>query len=381
MEIGGEFEMSIAIQGKEKEHYPDQLFFSSGQAAIKTILTFLRDEKKIDSFLLPNYLCGSIYKPFLEMNSKVEFYNVDQSLRIDVTDLKKKLKRSEGVYILNYFNVSEPAATQEFLRNLKNEMTVIEDRTHTFFNDEKGLGHFQLASLRKWMGIPSGAAIGVEDKNDRVQLEKNMVPFNSYPLIEKRLYGAVLKEQYLQEAGGNSLKEIYLNLFKEAGEAVEKQVISLERIDPLSEMVFGTYEVEEMKKKRRENYNILYQSLSPVFGAENVVSGKLEPSDTPLGFVIYVEQRDQLKKELIKNNIYPPVHWPVVNVIKNLNMKNPSIISNKILTIPCDQRYSEEDMKRIIEVITAYCKKDGQGKEVIASLDAEGHKIKLLGGA
>ena len=381
MEIAGEFEIGIASQGKEQTHYPNHLFLSSGQAAIKSILTLLHDEYKINSFLLPNYLCGSIYKPFLEMNSKVEFYNIDQDLRIDVTDLKKKLKRSEALYVLNFFNVREPASTQEFLRNLKDEMIVIEDRTHTFFNDEKGLGHFQLASLRKWMGIPSGAAIGVEDKDNRAQLEKKLVPFNSYPLIEKRLYGSILKGQYLQEGGDDSLKEIYLNSFAEAGEAVEKQVIPLERIDPLSEMIFGTHDVEEMKRKRRGNYNLLYQSLSTVFGPDNVVSGRLKPSDTPLGFVVYVEQRDQLKKELVKNKIYPPVHWPVPDVISKLDMKNPSDISNKILTIPCDQRYSEEDMKRIIEVITAYYKKGGQAKDVVAPFHAEIHGANIVGGA
>lgn len=381
MEIGGEFEIGIAMQEKEKTHYPDHLFLSSGQSAIKAILTLLQDEKNINSFLLPNYLCGSIYKPFLELNLKVEFYNVDQDLRIDVRDLEKKLERAEAVYILNFFNVKEPESTREFLRNLKNEKIVIEDRTHTFFNDEKGLGHFQLASLKKWMGIPSGAAIKAEENGDRVKLEKLLAPFSSYPLIGKRLYGSVLKERFLQGAGDDSLKEIYLNLFEETKEAVIKQVIPLERIDPLSEIIFEAYDVEEMKKKRRENYNFLYESLSTVFGTDNVVSGRLKPSDTPLGFVIYAEQREGLKKELVKNKIYPPVHWPVAKVIRKLDMENPSIIANKILTIPCDQRYSEKDMKRIIDVITAYFKKSGQVKEGIAPSNAEVHKVNILGGA
>ncbi len=380
MEIGGEFEIRVPIQEKEKTYYPDDLFLSSGQAAIKTILTFLRDEKNINRFLLPNYLCGSIYQPFFEMNLQVEFYNVDQDLRIDVIDLKKKLKRAEGLYVLNFFNVKETASTIEFLRDLKNEMIIIEDRTHTFFNEEKGFGHFQLASLRKWMGIPSGATIKVEDKDDRAKLEKNLVPFNTYPIIEKRLYGAILKKQYLQQENDDALKEIYLNLFEEAQEAVEKQVIPLERIDPLSEMIFGTYDIESMKNKRRENYNVLYHSLSPIVGPENVVSGRLKSTDTPLGFVIYVEQRDQLKKELICHKIYPPVHWPVTDVIKELNMTNPSVISNKILTIPCDQRYSEESMRRIVEVITAYYNKTSQVKED-TPFNAEVHGINILGGA
>ncbi|TWT03728.1 hypothetical protein [Planomicrobium sp. CPCC 101079] len=380
MEIGGEFEMRLADVERKKTLDLNSLFFSSGQAAIKTTLTFLLKEKKIDSFLLPNYLCGSIYEPFSELNLKVEFYEVTKDLRIDLDDLKKKLRRSQAIYLVDFFNVREPASTIEFLRSIKNEKVIIEDRTHTIFNEETGLGHYELASLRKWMGVPSGAVLRVEDENERAELEKLMVPFNSYPLIEKRLYGFILKEKYLQDPSNESLKEIYLNLFKETEEIVSDQIIQLESIDALSKIIIETYDAAEMRKKRRDNYNFLYQSLSAVFGPSNIVSGKLTPADTPIGFVIFVQNRDRLKKELIKNKIYPPIHWPVPNVIRGLKMENPLIIFSKILTIPCDQRYSEKDMERIVEVIKAYythCEKD---EELMNFNEVETDKICAHGG-
>lgn len=89
MEIGGEMKLSLADKERKKTSYLNSIFFSSGQAAIKALLTLLLKEKNIDSFLLPNYLCGSIYKPFSELNLKVEFYEVDKDLRINLIDFKK----------------------------------------------------------------------------------------------------------------------------------------------------------------------------------------------------------------------------------------------------------------------------------------------------
>ncbi|TWT27860.1 hypothetical protein [Planomicrobium sp. CPCC 101110] len=381
MEIGGELKISLAGKERGKTSYLDHLFFSSGQAAIKAILTSLLEEKEIDSFLLPNYLCGSIYKPFSELDLKVEFYEVDKDLRINLIDLKKKLRRCQAIYLVDFFNVREPESTIEFLRNLKSEKVLIEDRTHTFFNEDAGIGHYKLASIRKWMGIPSGAVVKVEDEKERAKLEELTVPFTSYSLIGKRLYGFILKEKYLQEPNNEPLKEIYLNLFEEADEAVSNRTIELESIDALSKIIIETYDITDMKKKRRDNYNFLYQSLSTVFGPSNIVSGKLTPADTPLGFVIYVENRDQLKKELIKNKIYPPIHWPVPNVVKKLNMVNPLSISSKILTIPCDQRYSEKDMERIVKVIKAFYSKYGKDEELIVFDPVEDNKKSIFGGA
>ncbi|WKA53859.1 hypothetical protein [Planococcus shixiaomingii] len=381
MEIGGEFEIRMATRGGEKSAIADYVLFSSGQAAIKTILTLLCNEKKITTFLLPNYLCESIYKPFEEMNLAVEFYNINQDLTIDLDDLKKKLTKYEAVYIVNFFNVREPVSTLEFLWNLKKDKIIIEDRTHTFFNEEAGLGHFQLASIRKWMAIPSGAGVIAEDKEDQAKIKKLMVSFNSYSLIEKRLYAAALKEKYLLEEGREPLKEIFLTLFEETKERVYKQVIQLECIDPLSKSILETCDVKEIKEKRRKNYYSLYQALSAILGPANILSGKLNASDVPIGFVISVNDRDLLKRELIKNKIYPPVHWPVASVIKNLDMENPAIISNKILTIPCDQRYSEKDMQRIIQVIKAYYNQYAKEGESAVFKRAENKQVNHVGGA
>ena len=83
-----------------------------------------------------------------------------------------------------------------------------------------------------------------------------------------------------------------------------------------------------------------------------VIFNDVENDVTPMFFPIYVKNnRDELRRKLIENEIYCPVHWPIpkqVNGHLNITTKN---IYDSILSIPCDQRYQIEDMRRIINEI------------------------------
>ena len=56
------------------------------------------------------------------------------------------------------------------------------------------------------------------------------------------------------------------------------------------------------------------------------------------------EKRDNLRKYLIDRGIYCPIHWPEV-------MGTSAGIRENELSLICDQRYSEDDMRAIIETI------------------------------
>ena len=63
-------------------------------------------------------------------------------------------------------------------------------------------------------------------------------------------------------------------------------------------------------------------------------------------------KRDELRKYLIENEIYCPVHWPESKYHK-LDERTEYIYQNE-LSLVCDQRYTESDMNRIVEVIKTY---------------------------
>ena len=69
---------------------------------------------------------------------------------------------------------------------------------------------------------------------------------------------------------------------------------------------------------------------------------------------------------LAENKIYAPIIWPKSDLCNNsINLEVDWIYRN-ILSIPCDQRYSMEDMERVVEIINNYNKvQNGMKGEMI----------------
>jgi hypothetical protein len=95
-----------------------------------------------------------------------------------------------------------------------------------------------------------------------------------------------------------------------------------------------------MRKMRRENYMALAARLNefalfPVLGEDTV----------PLGFPVCVDvaQRDAVLKCLYDQRIYPPVHWRFDGIVPEEYRKS-HLLSRRILTLICDQRYTSSDM-------------------------------------
>ena len=59
------------------------------------------------------------------------------------------------------------------------------------------------------------------------------------------------------------------------------------------------------------------------------------------------KKRDKVRVEMIRENIYCPVHWPIN---KNYPYQQTSY-HDKELSLICDQRYGEEDIEHEIEVL------------------------------
>lgn len=75
----------------------------------------------------------------------------------------------------------------------------------------------------------------------------------------------------------------------------------------------------------------------------------------PLFFPVCVPKgrRDDLKRHLIKNKIYCPIHWPLTEYHKNLSERAKRLYDEE-LSLVCDQRYGVEDMHRIVSCIRGF---------------------------
>ena len=95
-------------------------------------------------------------------------------------------------------------------------------------------------------------------------------------------------------------------------------------------------------EKRKSNAEYLHKGLQRLN-----IEHLFDPSRIPLFIPIIHKNRDQIRKVLFADNVFPPVHWPVMNVAAQGNNE----LYNVELSLICDQRYDVEDMDRILRGI------------------------------
>ena len=77
-------------------------------------------------------------------------------------------------------------------------------------------------------------------------------------------------------------------------------------------------------------------------------------NDCPLFVPILYKNRNELREYLIKKEIYCPIHWP--KPFKENEISN--LLYEKEISLVCDQRYTADDMKRIVKEIKGFIEKD-----------------------
>ena len=67
-----------------------------------------------------------------------------------------------------------------------------------------------------------------------------------------------------------------------------------------------------------------------------------------MGFPIRVQNRENILEYLHKNKIFAPVHWKELPVDGGEFLFEKEL-SKEIITLPCDHRYEQADLERIVE--------------------------------
>ena len=363
-EIGSEFDISIeylldAFHNKRLsqnkipfENLIDIAYLSNGRAAIKFILSHIMKKKQINKCWLPSYLCETIIQPFKELNLDYEFYNVKENLQLDIDYLSKRVKKNDLILTLYYFGFPPNGEIINYFIKLKNDnIIILEDLTHSFLSRNiylNKLGNYSIISLRKWFGIPDGGvAISNDDSFDKKLIIKE--PFNGF--VNLRLKFAILKDFYLNEIINKkeSFREIY-----EKAEDLANSTIDLNIMSNISKAILNLVDFNDIFYTRRKNYNYLLSCIKNI-NKINPLYPILPDEVCPLGFPIIATKRDALREYLTNNNIYCPVHWPLPEGIPK-KFFYPYHLSNNILTIPCDQRYSIKDMEIIVRKLKDFYK-------------------------
>lgn len=320
-EIGSEFWEVHA--GAKNDLFPrDTQWFLSGRSALQTIV----EQSAIRSVALPSWCCDSMIRPFLDAGVFVEFYPVyfDGGLVQDISRVK-----TQAILVMDYFGYTGQVNAMGF------DGLVIRDVTHSLLSKTYDDAKYYFGSLRKWAGfLTGGYGWG---------MEKASLPFNEeYTAL--RAEAMREKQRYITgETGDKGFLQTFAaaeQLLEEcapAGAAVA-DVVQAHHLD-----------VASIKARRRENAARLLESLS-----ELAIFPTIGQQDCPMFVPILVPdgKRDALRHWLIERQIYCPVHWPE-SAYHRLDEQTEKLYKQE-LSLVCDQRYTVEDMDRIIKAVKEF---------------------------
>lgn len=336
-EIGSEFWLDYEPSSLSSER--DGLYVLSGRTAIDIIIQDITSYKYIKSIYLPAYCCDSMIFPFTKRGIEVNLYDVgfDRKLQYHID----KSIECDIFYVNNYFGY-ENTIDLNIIEHFKNNGAVVfYDKTHSFMmKNDNLLCDYSFASIRKWMGVVGGAIIN-GTKNYSLK---------EYPYLSCKEKAMRQKKAYI--AGDNTIsKEDFLKSYADFGHHLQEDYMDY-GMDDLSYTIYKNTNINQLKDIRIRNAKYLHGNLTNVnFLCE--LTDNACPLFVPVVFNTK-EERDFVRKTLIDNQIFCPVHWPKNNHIA------PEMKVNKIfdteLSLICDQRYSLNDMNRIVNVINTITK-------------------------
>jgi len=352
-EIGGEFSLPSEYlceratnQIAKYSQYRQKIFLSSGRGTLRLVAKVLRLDKD-DEVLLPSYLCKEIVKPFREEGVQVKFYKVSETLNVDIDDIKSKIgPNTKTLLFIHYFGF--PQTSTKKIRSLckDNNVFLIEDLVQSFLTTCRGrvlgsTGDVAFSSYRKWIPIPDGALLGINNESFRAPpIKKESQASSIY--VKYRIMGLRLKGRYLRDQ--TIPKRTFRKIFAAADKLQDSTPI---KISDYSKRMLSRFDFNAIIKRRRDNFRHLLNNLKRIELVTPLYK-KLPRGVCPLGFPTLVENRDRTKKMLIKNRIYPPIHWKLPREVKSPVSRR---ISDHILTLPIDQRYGAGDMDFISETL------------------------------
>ena len=344
-EIGSFFEqMDTCSQKKQSGFKYKQRYelVSCGRQAIELALQDIENrEINTKRCMLPIYTCDTVIDPFKKNGWDIFFYRVNYCLQVDKEYFLEQLNsiKPTVLFMHTYYGSDTIKNVRDEVKKAQNEwgMIFIEDMTQSLGLLEKVTGaDYYVGSLRKWFAIPDGGFVfGKEELFVDLKGE-------NHEFVQLKKQAQQQKREYLD--GNEYVKKAeFLTIHKHAEELLYKQN-EIFAMSDFSKEILDAIDIQEVLKIRTRNGQYLENQVRTLGHIKPVLSSKAEGY---LYYPVYVKDRQKLQSFLKNQDIYAPVLWPVDPLIENKMDDVTRYIYEHLIALPCDQRYTLQDMERI----------------------------------
>lgn len=310
--IGGYFSLELP---QLDEYHKDAIKLNTGRNCLEYILRARRYNK----VFIPYYTCEVILEPFKKLDIPYEFYHIDFNFELaqDIT-----LKENEALLYTNYYGLKQ-RYVEKMAEKYGNHLIV--DNTQAFFaNSIKGIDTFY--TCRKFFGVPDGAYLYTN-----TELHNGFEQATSYNRISH-----LIKRIDLSPEGG--FEDYHQN-----EEKLEREEIKL--MSSFTKRMMQSIDYGVVAGRRRTNFLQLHETLQ----SSNLLTFTFEDDAVPMIYP-YMTERDNLREHFIQNKVFVAKYWPNVQEwTEESSVEN--ILTNRIVSLPIDQRYDTDDMDWIIRNI------------------------------
>lgn len=316
--IGGELEL--------KSLDFNTYFTDSGRSSIRLFLKKYKNKR----FLLPDFLCKVIIDVFEEQRVRYKLYKIEEDLSINLKSIDNR--DYDVLYIIDYFGTPH-----KNLKKIANkDKILIVDGVFSFnpvysYDFKKW---FLFNSFRKTTPLADGSII-----KTNLSLKESNIRKKDAPFTKSKYDAKSIKYNYLLKNKGEESE--YLELFGRGESLIDRQkdIFTISKQSNYHLIEFAkSYSLE--CKKRELNYKFLKKLFK-----EYILKRTINDYSY---IILYLEDRDELRKYLFSKNIFLPVFWPFFGIRNRLY--------DKIIAIPLFSKYSEDDYIRIKREIDNFYK-------------------------
>lgn len=317
--IGGYFELADYEDGGVFPHQ-EGILLNTGRNALEYILRSIGNVKRV---YLPYYTCEVVHEPLKKLHVPCIFYHINA--RFEITD---EISPKEGEYIIanNYFGIKDTYIQTQAVKY--GDHLIVDCAQALFAKPIHGIKCFY--STRKFVGVADGgvAYLGNVSKARILVKETECTEDHDSHLFKRKQCGA--------EAGFADYQKNETKLDNQPIRWMSKRTKSI--IDHI--------DYNKVVAKRRENFRRLHDNL----GERNfLILPDYDSFECPMVYPFVTRTNRDIRKELIDNKVFVAQYWP--NVHQHNLYENECQLARRMIPIPCDQRYGEIEMNRIINII------------------------------
>lgn len=295
-----------------------ELAYQSARAAFLALLECGKPRR----VWMPWFICDSMCEPPKMLGIPISRYAIDKQYRVaDDVDIH----RGDWLLYVNYFGLCNDGI-DDALSRFSPAQVVVDNAQALYERPRHCLA--SISSPRKFFGVPDGGFLTTTLKLNPPAEADGQSHSRCIPLLQRLELGP--------EAGYKQ--------FVAAEETLAMQ--PPRKMSALTTALLDNIDYAEAAHRRRRNF----VQLADALGKRNHSVLSLAENSVPLCYP-YVVDDAQLRTKLVSNRIFVPAYWPELLQGDRTLPPVETGLSRHLAAIPCDQRYGDEEMKRIIDII------------------------------